>query len=49
MRRHVLTLLALIALGGLGVAWQVHTASEEALAAGRQPVLLCPFAAHPGG
>lgn len=47
MRRHVLIGTLLAVLGSGGVAWQVHTATEAALAHGDRPTLVCPLVGHP--
>jgi hypothetical protein len=47
MRRHLLIGTLLAVLGSGGVAWQVHAATEAALADGNRPTLVCPLAGHP--
>ncbi len=47
MRRHLLIGTLLAVLGSGGVAWQVHAATESALADGNRPVFVCPLAGHP--
>jgi hypothetical protein len=47
MRRHLLIATLLAVLGSGGVAWQVHAATEAALAGGNRPTLACPLAGHP--
>ena len=49
MKRHLLIGALLAALGSAGVAWQVHAASDAALARGERPTFVCPLAGHPGG
>jgi hypothetical protein len=48
MRRHLIIGAVLIVLSGGGVAWQVHGASNAALAKGDRPTFVCPLAGHPG-
>ena len=47
MKRHLLILTLLAVLGSGGVAWQVHAATNTALARGERPALMCPLAGHP--
>ncbi len=47
MRRHLLIGALLAVLGSGGVAWQVHAATEAALAKGERPAFVCPLAGHP--
>ena len=46
MRRHLLIGTLLAVLGSGGVAWQVHTATDAALANGDRPTFVCPLAGH---
>ena len=47
MSRHLLIGTLLAVLGSGGVAWQVHAATEAALAGGDRATLMCPLAGHP--
>ena len=47
MKRHLIIGTLLAVLGGGGVSWQVHAASDAALARGDRPAFVCPLAGHP--